>query len=128
LTLRHDFTRADERLTPCGHGLRRNAHLRTSRTAAPSGCSAPRASLGRHAAALAISQLAPPMVALFKIDDEPLADMRAADYALLNAVQKSLVEANEYDALAEQLLRYFTLSASLLGEEQRKREARKQAR
>ena len=64
----------------------------------------------------------------FKIDDEPLADMRAVDYALLNALQKSLVEANEYDALAEQLLRYFTLSASLLGEEQRKREAGKKAR
>ena len=64
----------------------------------------------------------------FKIDEEPLADMRAADYALLNALQKSLVEAHEYDALTEQLLRYFTLSASLLGEEDRKRAAGKKAR
>lgn len=54
------------------------------------------------------------------IDEEPLHDMRAIDYAVLYALQKSLQDAGEYGDSAVKVIRNFILSAALVGEQERK--------
>ncbi len=53
----------------------------------------------------------------FKIADAALKDMSVTDYLVLNAIQKSLVIGGEYTVTAELVLRNFSLSAALLGEQ-----------
>ena len=55
----------------------------------------------------------------FHLHDVVLGDIRAVDYALLNAIARSLVDAGEYDATAQRVLMDFTLSSALQGEQAR---------
>ena len=57
----------------------------------------------------------------FKLADAALKDMSITDYLVLNAIQRSLVMAGEYDQTAELVLRNFSLSAALLGEQAKER-------
>jgi hypothetical protein len=57
----------------------------------------------------------------FKLKAEALEDIQAVDYAVVNAVVRSLLDAGEYSKGGERLFLYFTLSATLRGEEARGR-------
>lgn len=48
-----------------------------------------------------------------------LSDMRALDYALLNAILKSLIDSDQYSEEAERFALAFALSAEILGEAER---------
>lgn len=76
------------------------------------------------ARALAVACPLPPNVA-FKVDESVLLDLRAVDYALLNAMLKSLMGAHEYDEEAQRVMLNFTLSAQILGESARLREQKR---
>lgn len=67
------------------------------------------------AVALASACPLPPRLG-FRLSDIELTDIRAVDYALLNAMAGSLQAAKEYDESAQRLMMDFTLSAGLLGE------------
>lgn len=60
----------------------------------------------------------------FKIAEGALKDMSVTDYLVLNAIQKSLLIGREYHQTAELVLRNFSLSAALLGEQARERKQR----
>ena len=60
----------------------------------------------------------------FKIDDGALKDMSVTDYLVLNAIQKSLLIGGDYHQTAELVLRTFSLSAALLGEQAREKKQR----
>jgi hypothetical protein len=47
--------------------------------------------------------------------------MSVTDYLVLNAIQKSLLIGGEYHQTAELVLRNFSLSAALLGEQAREK-------
>lgn len=67
------------------------------------------------AVALALACPLPPRLG-FRLSDIELGDIRAVDYALLNAMARSLQAAEEYDESAQRLMMDFTLSAGLRGE------------
>ena len=60
----------------------------------------------------------------FKIAEGALKDMSVTDYLVLNAIQKSLLIGGEYHQTAELVLRNFSLSAALLGEQAREKKQR----
>ena len=60
----------------------------------------------------------------FKLADRALKDMSVTDYLVLNAIQKSLLIGGDYHQTAELVLRNFSLSAALLGEQARERKQR----
>lgn len=55
------------------------------------------------------------------LHDVVLGQMRAPDYAVMNALATRLLAANAYDTSAQRLMMDFTLSAALLGEKRRGR-------
>ncbi len=57
----------------------------------------------------------------FKIAEGALKDMSVTDYLVLNGLQKSLLVGGDYNQTAELVLRNFSLSAALLGEQARER-------
>jgi hypothetical protein len=61
----------------------------------------------------------------FRLDESMLMDIRAVDYAVLNAIPRSLKTANQYDESAERMILNFALSAQIFGEDFRKREGRR---
>ena len=61
----------------------------------------------------------------FRLDEPMLMDIRAVDYAVLNAILRSLKTANQYDESAERMILNFALSAQIFGEDFRKREDRR---
>lgn len=61
----------------------------------------------------------------FRLDESMLSDIRAVDYALLNAMLKALIGADQFDEAAERVMLNFTLSAQILGEDARTQEERK---
>jgi len=65
----------------------------------------------------------PPTVRL-SFHPSELSGMRAVDYALLNALLKSLIDARQYDQEAERVALEFALSAQLQGEAERTRTRR----
>jgi len=65
----------------------------------------------------------PPKVRL-RFEPAQLSDMRAFDYALLNAILKSLIESNQYDEAAERVALEFAHSARTWGEAARTRNRR----
>lgn len=75
-----------------------------------------------QAPALAIVKACPAGAADFPVARRALADIRAADWALLVALQRSFVEAGVYDASAERLLLTFALSSAILGEAEQRGE------
>ena len=60
----------------------------------------------------------------FKIAEGALKDMSVTDYLVLNAIQKSLLIGGDYHQTAELVLRTFSLSAALLGEQAREKKQR----
>jgi hypothetical protein len=64
----------------------------------------------------------------FRLDESTLMDIRAVDYAILNVLLRSLKAARQYDAAAERVILNFTLSAQIVGEDTRNREARRNRR
>jgi len=57
----------------------------------------------------------------FRLDEPALSDIRAVDYALLNAMLRALISANKFDDEAERVMLNFALSAQILGEGHRAR-------
>jgi len=57
----------------------------------------------------------------FRLDEPTLAAIRAGDYALLNAMLRALINANEFDEEAERVMLNFALSAEILGDDDRTR-------
>ena len=53
----------------------------------------------------------------FQLSDAVLGDLRAVDYAVVNALAQSLLAVHEYDSSAQRLVMDFILSAGLRGEE-----------
>lgn len=60
----------------------------------------------------------------FLIAEGALKDMSLTDYLVLNAIQKSLLIGGEYHQTADLLLRNFSLSAALQGEQAREKKQR----
>jgi hypothetical protein len=63
-----------------------------------------------------------------ELSDVVLGDIRAVDYAVLNAMARGLIAAKAYEASAQRLMMDFTLSSALLGEQARKRKRNNQER
>jgi hypothetical protein len=61
-----------------------------------------------------------PKLEEFDLAESVFRDIRAVDYALIDALATSLLAAKAYDATAQRLMLKFLLSATLLGEHQNK--------
>jgi len=57
----------------------------------------------------------------FRLDEPTLSDIRAVDYAVLNAMLRALISANKFDEEAERVMLNFALSAQVLGEQNNSR-------
>jgi hypothetical protein len=64
----------------------------------------------------------------FRLDEAELRDIRAVDYAIINAMLRSLTTANQFDESAQRVILNFTLSAQITGEDLREREERRNRR
>jgi hypothetical protein len=64
----------------------------------------------------------------YRLDKAELTDIRAVDYAIINAMLRSLIAADQLDESAERVILNFTLSAQITGEDFREREERRSRR
>jgi hypothetical protein len=81
-----------------------------------------------QASASDVVAVCPAGTADFPLAGRALADIRAADWALLVALQTSLIDRGAYDADAKRLMLHLALSSALLGEQERAADGRSSTR
>jgi hypothetical protein len=64
----------------------------------------------------------------YRLGEAELTEIRAVDYAIINAMLRSFTAANQFDESAERVILNFTLSAQITGEDFREREERRNRR
>ena len=64
----------------------------------------------------------------YRLAEAELKDIRAVDYAIINAILRALTAANQFDESAQRVVLNFTLSAQITGEDFREREEHRNPR